>query len=196
MQATPPAHTFPAPGLVATPQPSPALIALLAVGKDDAPRYPCGLATAVTASTTAAAMQSLERLRPRIVVIDWDLATLDAETVCRAAAQRASTIILITTQSPERVPTALKCGCHAVLLKPFTVNLAAARIGRLCRDASVRWSAALRSVLERGTNRKWPDQACPQCAKRGAIAFDFASHRTSWYACTACDYVWRGPRQE
>jgi DNA-binding response OmpR family regulator len=110
----------------------------VAVSKSDVAHYPCGAATAVAAVTTAAAMQSLEQLRPAIVVIDWDLAALDAATVCRAATQRASTIVLITTQVPDRVPAALKCGCHAVLLKPFTVNLAAARLGRLCRDASVR----------------------------------------------------------
>jgi DNA-binding response OmpR family regulator len=172
------------------------LVALLAVSKSDVANYPCGSATTVAVATTAAAMQSLEQLRPRIVVIDWDLATLDASTVCRAAAQRASTTILITTQFPDRVPAALRCGCHAVLLKPFTVNLAAARLGRLCRDASVRWSAAIRSIMGRGTNRTFPATPCPQCGKPGAISFDFASHRTSWYACITCDHVWRGPRQE
>jgi DNA-binding response OmpR family regulator len=195
MQATPPMYS-PGPLPATTPQKSPDLVALLAVPKADVGAYPCGLATPVAVHTTTAAMQTLEQLRPRVVVIDWDLPTVDVEALCRAAAQRASTTVLITTQFVDRVPAALKCGCHAVLLKPFTVNLAAARIGRLCRDATTRMSYAIRSVVERGTNRTWPETACPQCAKRGAIGFDFASYRTSWYACAACDHVWRGPRQE
>jgi DNA-binding response OmpR family regulator len=197
MQATPPMYS-PGPYLPAAAAqslPSP-LVALLAVSKDDVASYPCGPAKPVTTSTTAAAMLALEQLRPSIVVIDWDLATLDAATICRAAAQRASTTVLITSQFAERVPAALKCGCHAVLLKPFSVNLAAARLGRLCRDATNRMPPALRRMIERGTNQTWPNTACPQCARRGAIGFDFDSRRTSWYACVACDHVWRGPRQE
>ena len=184
-----------------TPQSQPsatpdAIVALLAVAKEDVMRYPCGTATAVPAHTTTAAMQALEQMRPRVVVIDWDLSTLAVDAVCPAAAQRTATTILITTSATDRVPAALRCGAHAVLLKPFSVNLAAARIGRLCRDASVRLPSAIRGMVERGTNRTWQNTACPHCAMHGAISFDFASHRTAWYACPACEHVWRGPRQE
>ena len=169
---------------------------VLAVAPGDITQYPSGTVTVTPVHTTAEAMRALERLRPHIVVIDWDLAALYAPSICRQAAQRPATTIMIATESPGRVPAALKCGCHAVLLKPFSVNLAAARIGRILREATIRQIATFRTVFAQGTNRTWPDMTCPACAVPGAISFDFASHRQSWYACGSCDHVWRGRRKE
>src|ERR687897_824007 len=97
------------------PQESTPVAVLLAVAPGETARYPCGGITATPAHTTPEAMQALERLHPRVVVIDWDVPTLDAPALCRAAAQRPSTTVMITTAFTERVPQALKCGCHSVL---------------------------------------------------------------------------------
>jgi DNA-binding response OmpR family regulator len=169
---------------------------LLAIAPGDVAHYPSGALTVTPVHTTGEAIHALERLRPHIVVIDWDLATLDAPSICRHAAQRPATTILIATDAPDRVPAALRCGCHAVLLKPFSVNLASARIGRILREATIRQVATLRHVFAQGTNRTWPGTPCPACTAMGAVSFDFASHRQSWYACGSCDHVWRGRRQE
>lgn len=191
----PGASPEPTTGLARTQAPLSAVV-LLVVAPGEVAGYPCGTVTAKPAHTTAEAMHALERVRPNVVVIDWDLATLDAPAICRAAAQAPSTTVMIATASPDRVPAALKCGCHAVLLKPFSVNLAAARIGRILREAAIRQVATFRSVFAQGTNRSWPDTSCPACSAAGAVSFDFASHRQSWYACGSCDHVWRGRRQE
>lgn len=175
-------------------QPPPGLV--LAVAVEDARLYPAGAIASVTMPATTDAITYIARRRPTLVVIDWDLPSLDGAAICRAACAHPHTTVLITTGSVERVPEALRCGCHAVLLKPFSPNLAAARIGRLWRDAGMQQHAAVRSVIERGSNRTWRRLPCPACSTAGAVSFDYASHRKSWYACRACDHVWLGARQE
>ena len=175
---------------------APAIVVLLAIDENDVTRYPTGAFTTVAAHTTAEALASIERLRPRVLAIDWDLPAIDAIAVCRLAAQLASPTLLVTTESVERVPAAIKAGCHSVLLKPFSLNLAAGRLGRLCRELSVSMSPAVRAVVERGTNRTWSDIVCPRCGGPGATSFDHSSYRRAWYACLPCEHVWLGPRQE
>jgi hypothetical protein len=103
----------------------------------------------------------------------------------------------VSTSSPERVPPAIKAGCHGVLLKPFSPAIIAARLGRLMRDPlptpAARQAAG---VTVTGTNRTWPDAACPNCNETGAVSFEFSSYRRMWYACLACEAVWLGPRRE
>ena len=175
------------------PEVSPVL--LLAVDPADAQTYSSGAFTRLVAQSTADAVQRLNRERPRIVVIDWDVAHLDGAAICAAAAALPATSVLVTTASTERVPAILKAGCHAVLLKPFARNLLAARLGRLLRERPVRNALASRGA-DSGTNRVWPGTTCPQCHTAGATSFDFSSHRRAWYACLACESVWLGARQE
>jgi len=83
-------------------------------------------------------------------------------------------------------------------LKPITVNLVAARLGRLCREmpAAAAVSRLGVTLQQWGTNRTWPEVHCPQCNEGSAVCFEYSSHRRSWYACLACDHVWLGPRRE
>ena len=171
---------------------------VVAVAVADVGAFPEGPLTRFTARSTAEAIHLIERWRPRVAAIDWDLPEFDGPAISAAARQIGSTAILVTTGMPHRAPSALKAGCHAVLLKPYAPNLIAARLGRLCREvptmpAAIRAAAVLQ---QNGTNRTWPDVACPTCDKPGAVGFEFASHRRTWYACLACDSVWLGIRRE
>jgi len=175
----------------------PALI--LAVAAADVESFPAIPFTRLAARSTAEAIRLIERWRPRVVAIDWDLPEeFDGPAITRAARQTGVTAVLVTTAVPATAPAALKAGCHAVLLKPFAPNLIAARVGRLCREvptvpAAARAAAALQQC---GTNRTWPDMECPKCDHQGAVSFEFSSHRRSWYACLACDSVWLDARRE
>src|SRR5687768_3093501 len=87
------------------------------------------------ASSTAEAVVLIQRDRPRIVVIDWDdHERFDGTYITATAHQRPGTAVLVTMMEPEAAPTALKAGCNAVLLKPLTLNLTTARLGRLARE--------------------------------------------------------------
>jgi CheY-like chemotaxis protein len=171
---------------------------VVAVAAADVDAFPEAPLTRFAARNTADAIRLIERWRPRVAAIDWDVPEFDGIAISAAARQVGSTAILVTMTSPERAPSALKAGCHAVLLKPYAPNLIAARVGRLCREvptipAAIRAAAALQ---QNGTNRTWPDTACPKCSKLGAVGFEFSSHRRTWYACLACDSVWLGVRRE
>jgi DNA-binding response OmpR family regulator len=148
--------------------------------------------------TTSEALRLIETARPRVVVVDWDVPEIDGPQVCSASRKFAHTGVLAVMGTPERAPSALKAGCHAILLKPFAPNLVAARIGRLARELpatplATRTAAVLQQC---GTNRVWPDTHCPTCNAPSATSFEFSSYRRMWYACLACDAVWLGARQE
>lgn len=175
---------------------APAIVVLLAIAESDVSRYPTDTFTILRAHTTADAIQAIQGVRPRVLAIDWDLPSLDGIAVCRAAAELASATMLVTTERVERAPAAIKAGCQSVLLKPFSLNLAAARLGRLYREVAVSMSPAVRAVVERGTNRTWPRTTCPRCGIGGATSFDHSSYRRTWYACLDCEHVWLGARQE
>jgi CheY-like chemotaxis protein len=171
---------------------------VVAVAASDLDKYPEAPLTRMAARSTLEAIRLVERTRPRVVAIDWDAPEFDGVAITAAARQSGSTAVLVTTQEPERAPAALKAGCHALLLKPLAPNLIAARVGRLCREvqampASARAAAALQQT---GTNRTWPDLACPKCTRVGAVGFEFSSHRRTWYACLGCESVWLGTRRE
>jgi DNA-binding response OmpR family regulator len=168
---------------------------VVAVAAVDVEQFPEAPLTRVAAGTTAEAIGLIDGWRPRVVAIDWDLPeAFDGPAIGRAARQTGVRAVLVTTAVPQRVPAALKAGCHAVLLKPFAPNLIAARVGRLCREVPAVRAAA--SPPYSGTNRTWPDLACPQCDHLGAVGFEFSSHRRTWYACLACDSVWLATRRE
>ena len=133
-----------------------------------------------------------------MVAIDWDLPEIDPAAICAAARQLAPVGVLAVMGSPERAPAALKAGCHAILLKPFSLNLAAARLGRLSREMPAATAASrLGTALPQwGTNRTWSDVHCPKCRAGNATCFEYSSHRRSWFACLACEHVWLGPRRE
>ena len=171
---------------------------LLAVKAPDADLFSTQRFTRLTAQNTADAIRAIERSHPRVAVVDLDLPQFDVVAICTAAQQDGRTSVLTTTATPERAPTAIKAGCHGVLLKPFPPNLAAARIGRLMRETTLTPAArrAAAVLLQQGTNRTWPDTACPRCGHLGAVSFEFSSYRRMWYACLPCDSVWLGPRQE
>ena len=163
-----------------------------------------------TAFSTNAVMERINVAPPAVVVADLDAPRVEGVLVCRLiAAMGLPPPVLVTTAEAERVPDALIAGCSAVLLKPFAPNLLCARVGRLL----CAWSVELRLRAQRattraahlreacalpaaGTNRVWPDTACPHCTARGAVAFEFSSYRRAWYACLECRKVWLGRRQE
>ena len=171
---------------------------IVAVDAQDVERFPTTPFARHAARTTAEALRLIERCRPRVIAIDWDLTEFDSAKICAAARQVAPVSILAVISSPSDAPSALKAGCHAVLLKPFSLNLVAARLGRLCREmpAAAAVTRLGATVQQWGTNRVWPEMSCPQCGELGAVCFEYASHRRSWYACLACDHAWLGARRE
>lgn len=170
---------------------------VVVVAPEDVERYPALPFTRYAARTTTEAVRLIERWRPRLIAVDWGLEKLDAGAVCAAAKQISPVGVLAVMESPERAPAALKAGCHAILLKPFPLNLVAARLGRLSREMPVAAAAVRLGASQAwGTNRLWPGVHCPRCNKGGAVCFDYSSHRRSWYACVGCENVWLGPRRE
>jgi CheY-like chemotaxis protein len=171
---------------------------ILAVTPQDVERFPAGPFARHSARTTTEAVRLIERWRPRVVVIDWDIPELNHNAICAAAKQIAPVGILAVMNDSQHAPSALKAGCHAILLKPFSLNLSAARIGRLCREMPAAAAASrLGTTLQQwGTNRTWPDVHCPKCQEGNAVCFEYSSHRRSWYACLPCEHVWIGPRRE
>lgn len=171
---------------------------IVAVAAQDVERFPAAPYARFAARTTTEAVRLIERWRPKVIAVDWDLAEFDHAVICGAARQVAPVGILALMSEPDRAPAALKAGCHALLLKPFTVNLAAARLGRLCREmpAAAAASRLGTSLHQWGTNRTWPDVQCPKCSEGNAVCFEYSSHRRSWYACLKCESAWLGPRRE
>src|SRR5687768_10253603 len=171
---------------------------IVAVAADDLERFPAFPYARFSARTTTEAVRLIERWRPRVIAVDWDLAEFDHSAICAAARQASPVGVLALITEPARAPAALKAGCHAILLKPITVNLVAARLGRLCREmpAAAAVSRLGVTLQQWGTNRTWPEVHCPQCNEGSAVCFEYSSHRRSWYACLACDHVWLGPRRE
>jgi CheY-like chemotaxis protein len=171
---------------------------IVAVASADIERFPATPYARVAARTTAEAVRLIERSRPRVIAIDWDLAEIDPAAICAAARQQAPVGVLVVTETPQRAPLALKAGCHSILLKPFSINLAAARLGRLCREMPAATAASRLGAAPQqwGTNRTWPDVKCTKCHEPNAVCFEYSSHRRSWFACLACEHVWLGPRRE
>jgi len=174
---------------------------LVAVSEADAANYAIAAFNRVVTHTTSGALQQIARSQPSLVLIDLDAPGIEAAEICHACAGNSGPCVLVITSAIERVPSVLKAGCHAVLLKPFAPNLLAARLGRLARDRGQQ--ARMRSLRATadatpsvGTNRQWNSTECPHCRTSGAISFEFSSHRRMWYACLACENVWLGPRQE
>jgi CheY-like chemotaxis protein len=174
----------------------PALV--VAVEPTEVDRFPAAPFARFAARSTAEAIRLMERWRPRVVAVDWDLKDFDGKQIVSAARQSPGTGILVTMAAPIAAPSALKAGCHAVLLKPLTPNLIAARLGRLSRELPT--AAAAARIAERlgqfGTNRIWPEVACPKCSEANAVSFEYSSHRRTWFACMSCESVWLGRRQE
>ena len=186
----------PGPNPRAVPTARPAIV--IAAAQTDIDRFPSADFSRYAVHTTHEALRLIETARPRVVIVDWDCHEIDGQQVCAAARKFSQTGVLVTTSAPEHAPSALKAGCHAILLKPFAPNLVAARLGRLARELpttpiAVRAAAAMQQC---GTNRTWPDTSCPKCSTPGATSFEFSSYRRMWYACLNCEAVWLGPRQE
>lgn len=171
---------------------------IVAVPAHDIDRFPASPYSRWAAKTTAEAVRLIERARPRVIAVDWDFPDLDPVAICAAARPVGPVGILAVMEKPERAPAALKAGCHSLLLKPFSLNLAAARLGRLCREMPAAAAASrLGAVLPQwGTNRTWPDVHCPHCREGNAVCFEYSSHRRSWYACLKCEQAWLGARRE
>jgi DNA-binding response OmpR family regulator len=172
---------------------------LVVAPESDGPLYKGSLGVTI-APTARLAAERLEQLRPAVVIIDLDTPDVDGPALCQLASKVPTTHVLVTTGTPDKVPAALRAGCHAVLLKPFAPNLLAARLGRLMRERSQQ--QRLRSLRGNayatvdGTNRVWESVSCPHCKTPGATGFEFHSHRRMWFACLACNAVWLGARQE
>ena len=153
-----------------------------------------------TVDTWDAARQHLTRHPPALVITELALGGISGVEVCRQAkALPVPPTVLVTTSDVSQVPDAIEAGCDGVLLKPFATNLLHARIGRLLRGrpGDLRLHAQARPAPgSSGTNRLWPETACPNCNHEGVTSFEFSSHRRSWYACLHCKQVWVGKRQE
>jgi CheY-like chemotaxis protein len=199
----PRAYSEPLPALSANVRAHPAPIdsrppLIVAVAAQDVERFPAAPFARFAARTTTEAVRLIERWRPRVIAVDWGLAELDHAAICSAAKQIAPVAILAVMENPNHAPSALKAGCHSVLMKPFSLNLAAARLGRLCREMPAATAASrLGTPLPQwGTNRTWPEAQCPECRDGNAVCFEYSSHRRSWYACLGCEHVWIGQRRE
>lgn len=170
---------------------------LFAVPETDRPIYAGDQFTRFFAHTAADAVRLLTAHAPRVAVVDWEDPALEPEELCAALNAMPGTSALVTTDDVAHAPAILKAGCQGVLLKPFAPNLLAARLGRLLRESAFTSGRALaRPSWQSGTNRLWPEMACPRCGTMGATSFDFSSYRRMWYACLACDATWLGRRQE
>jgi CheY-like chemotaxis protein len=171
---------------------------VIAAAPADIDRFPSSAFTRYPVFTTNEALRLIEAARPRLVAIDWDVAEIDGARVCAAARTCPYTGVLVAMAAPERAPSALKAGCHAILLKPFEPNLVAARVGRLSRELPVTPGAVrgAGSTPQCGTHRVWPGTHCPKCQRSPATSFEFQGYRRMWYACLGCEAVWLGPRQE
>jgi CheY-like chemotaxis protein len=179
------------------PQSEERAVIVVVADRHDVDRFPSTAFNRLAAHTTADALMLIARSHPRVVALDWDMSGIDRPQILQAVKRMPNTGLLVATSAPEHAPEAIKSGCHAVLLKPFPPNLAAARIGRLCRElpsGAVRRTAGV--LNDSGTHRVWPDTACPKCQTAGATSFEFSSYRRMWYACLACEHVWLGARQE
>ena len=86
-------------------------------------------------SDTAEAITLIERERPNLVAVGWDDEPFAGQEICKVARRRLGTGILATMTVPELAPSALKAGCHAILLKPLTIDLIAARLMATARIA-------------------------------------------------------------
>ncbi len=179
-------------------QPAPAAPTILfVVPENERTLYLGDPFTRVYAHTASDAARFIASTEPRLVVIDMDEPALAGMDICASARAAANTSVLVTTRSVERVPAMLRAGCHGVLLKPFSANLLAARLGRVIKETERPWGVkSLPPSWGKGTNRVWSNTACPKCAAPGATSFDFSSYRRMWYACLSCDNTWLGPRQE
>jgi CheY-like chemotaxis protein len=162
-----------------------------------------------TTTDVTVALQYVTKSAPALVVADIDSRGELGVHICSAAqALRTPPTVLVITSEETSVPDVLNAGCDAVLLKPFAANLLYARIGRLMRTRSEQLRSRARQPETTSpfsarpepslatTNRTWPDTACPTCNHRGAVSFEFSSHRRAWYACLACKNVWVAKRQE
>jgi hypothetical protein len=171
---------------------------VVAVAEADVPRFPASSFAIGVAGTTAEALFLMTAWRPRLVAVAWDSGAFDAERICAAAREIPGTAILATMAAPTLAAKALRAGCHGLMMQPLMVNLIAARLGRLAREAP---GTAVARRLDTalgisGTNQACRDVSCPDCREPGAVAFDYSSHRRAWYACLACEAVWLGRRPE
>jgi DNA-binding response OmpR family regulator len=190
-------HYTPAPRSPILPTSYSAPTVLFVVPESDRTMYLGEPFTRIYTHDGAEAAKAIASTRPRAVVLDWDDAALGGPDVSAAARAVPTTCVLVTTVDVRQVPAILKAGCHGVLLKPFSPNLLAARLGRVIKETERPWGAkTLPPGWPVGTNRVWPETACPRCGMRGATSFDFSSYRRMWYACLSCDHTWLGPRQE
>jgi CheY-like chemotaxis protein len=182
----------------AQPPPPDSRQALIVVARlPDVDLFPSAPYARFDAGTTVEAIRLIGRWHPRVLAIDWDADDFDATAICGAAQQKGPVAVLAVMRQPERAPAALKAGCHSILLKPFQINLAAARLGRLVREMpAVAAASRLGTLQQWGTNRTWCEMTCPRCGEGNAVGFEHASHRRSWYACLACEHVWLGVRRE
>ncbi len=151
-------------------------------------RYPTGMYRRSAARTTHESIGLIERERPAMVILDWDTPSVDHDAVCRATQMFPTMMVMASLGRPEQAPSAIRSGCHAILLAPFPPNLAANRIARLSRQMMP--SRGTPEPGARGTHHRWDQVRCPACAAPGATSFEFATRGKLWFACLTCDHVW------
>ena len=82
----------------------PALI--VAVDEEEVDCYPSSPYVRLTARTTTEAARLIERWKPRVIVVDWELDRFDGQAICVAARQHGSTGVLAVMSEPQRAPSA------------------------------------------------------------------------------------------
>ena len=101
------------------------------------------------AGSAGAAMQSLQRRRPDLVVLDWvlpDIAGLDVLNEVKQSTTPGATRVLMTSDVPGNVVMALDAGADDFAAKPYELAEIKARIGAcLRRPASTQSSDELRA---------------------------------------------------
>jgi len=171
---------------------------LLAVDPTEVDRFLMATYRTFVANTTTEALGVIERWQPRLVLIDWDCPTFNAPAIVARLQRIPAVGILVVTAVPKHAPAALKAGCHSLLLKPLSINLVAARLGRVLRELPAATAASRMGIpfRQRGTHQECPDVWCPQCNAARAICFDYSSCRRAWFACRSCEHTWLGRRRD
>ncbi|MDZ4830924.1 MAG: response regulator [Phycisphaerae bacterium] len=77
------------------------------------------------------ALSKIGAFRPELILVDWNMPTMDGLTFVKHVRSRGMTmpIIMVTTESEKpKVVLAIKAGVNNYVIKPFTPEALAARI--------------------------------------------------------------------
>lgn len=81
------------------------------------------------------ALQSVAQERPNLVILDWELPTIDGIDVCKQVrAQSGVAMIMLTTRNDDdAVVTAFECGVDDYIIRPYSPRRLVARLRAVLR---------------------------------------------------------------